>query len=523
MKYFLKNKPLTFGLLLFVIATCFTFYSCRKDSMHGGMAESEEALATHGVNLKVIQQKYNNSIAQNLKTSSVTPDQLKNIVGSIDVDWSTFVLYNNADSSQTIEFSVPDDHSLLLPGRAVDTARYRSKTSAVFILKSDTVNAAFFMKTVENGTTPGYVSTLTDFHYKHIPAGFSGNVLYFTLGRNFINGYAFVGGSISKALSVSAIVGSQQVNSTRPVKTDTYMYVNCTEETWDIYYTTIFEGVVTHRDYAYSITFTYCDLADDGGGGSFPPGGGVTGDGGVNPNLPPLCPPAPAVAAVKGKIIINLMPGGGGGSGGGGGGGTTPCVVPQPPAPPTTATVTNNIKNACLKSMVNSTISAGVSNQINTLIQNVFGSSTKMNLTFEESSTLIAEADGFTVPPPPMVNGALDVTVQLDVNHLPSYSQEYIARVIMHEALHAYMFANSINLNVQHEDMAINYVTKMGAALQQMFPGLSSQDAKNLSLGGLQLTTEFKNKIASDMGLLGSFEAINLAYAIGGSGTRCNN
>jgi len=69
----------------------------------------------------------------------------------------------------------------------------------------------------------------------------------------------------------------------------------------------------------------------------------------------------------------------------------------------------------------------------------------------------------------------------------------------------------------------VNYVTKMAASLQQMFPGLSLVDAENLSLGGLQLSATFQNTIASDLGLTGSFEATNIAYSTGSRGLRCNN
>ena len=55
-----------------------------------------------------------------------------------------------------------------------------------------------------------------------------------------------------------------------------------------------------------------------------------------------------------------------------------------------------------------------------------------------------------------------------------------------------------------------------------MFPDLSDRDAENLSLGGLQISDAFKNTIATDMELLGTFDAVNSAYSIGPAGKRCN-
>ncbi len=45
---------------------------------------------------------------------------------------------------------MPDDKGLLVPDSVVinDSLKYHSKTTAVFILRKDTVNMSFFMKTV---------------------------------------------------------------------------------------------------------------------------------------------------------------------------------------------------------------------------------------------------------------------------------------------------------------------------------------------------------------------------------------
>ena len=185
--------------------------------------------------------------------------------------------------------------------------------------------------------------------------------------------------------------------------------------------------------------------------------------------------------------------------------------------------VVNNVENPCLKSMVDATVNADISTQINNLIQGVFGTSTSLNIKFIDVTTLPDYVDGYTVPDLVVgTNGSINLTIQLNQNTMPHYSQEYIARVIMHEAIHAYMIANDIPLAAQHEDMIVNYTTRMAASLQQMFPNLSEGDAKRLSLGGLWMTPTYTNTIANDMGLSGSVDATLLAYSIGPNGIRCN-
>jgi hypothetical protein len=271
-----------------------------------------------------------------------------------------------------------------------------------------------------------------------------------------------------------------------------------------------------------------------GGGGGSTGGDGDGNTGGGGGTVPPDDPcagihsvsPSQAVNSTKEVNIVNPNPPDGSPNPPGDSGfpppepptqPSTPCVIAVP------VTIKNNVNDPCLKKMVDATIYAGVTNQINTLVQSVFGNSDKLNLTFVDVTTLDNRVDGNTQPNGFFdANGNLNITVQLNKNTMPHYSQQYISRVIMHEALHAYMIAKSIPPVEQHEDMAISYVTKMASSLQQIFPGLIDSDAKNLALGGLFQTTTFQNTVANDMGLSGSFDAIQSAYSIGSTGTRCN-
>ncbi|PWK75302.1 hypothetical protein LX99_03795 [Mucilaginibacter oryzae] len=192
----------------------------------------------------------------------------------------------------------------------------------------------------------------------------------------------------------------------------------------------------------------------------------------------------------------------------------SPCYVVN--------TITNNVQNPCLKNMVDSTMVSGISNQINSLIKDVFGGTEKLNLTFVDNVTLASGVEGHTE-----MNGGFDdfgnlnIQIQLNKDELPGYSQQYIATVIMHEALHAYLEAKGVDPKNQHENIIIDYVNKMSASLKIMFPGLTLSDAKNLSLGGLDQTTTFLYTVARDMKLSGDFAATQSAYSIGSLGKRC--
>jgi hypothetical protein len=198
-----------------------------------------------------------------------------------------------------------------------------------------------------------------------------------------------------------------------------------------------------------------------------------------------------------------------------GGGGSTGTGAAAP-------NVYDSIANPCLHAMVNATMRANVNTQISSLIASVFGVSPQVNIYYFDVTTLPSGVEGHTNSFNLDVEGNINIRFDLNQNSLPNASQQYIATVIMHEAMHAYLMANGVPDFLQHEDIAKTYVTKMATSLQQMFPGINSSDATNLALGGLQTTDTFKNTIANDLQLTGSFEATQMAYSIGSSGTRCN-
>jgi len=518
-------------LIVLTVLTVIIVNSCRKDVNQQKQTKGDAALTKHKISIADLKKNYYTGIGSGstnrFTTADVSQQTLAYIIGSLNVNWSTYTTTTYPDSTQVVEFSIPDDSTLLVPGSLAshDSIKYHSKTTAVFILRQDTINMSFFMKTVEDCSATGYQSVIKQLYYKQVPPTFNGNIYYFTLARQFINGYQWQNGTPVNTVSLSAstVQTQAQAGNKGRFKSDEIALTNCTTVGYGVYNVMVDANgdIISWQEQVGTINVTTCTITESGGTTSSTTtttsggGGGVAGD---PSKLPPPCVTQPAAVEVrsdKGRFINDVAAGGssGGSTGGSTGSTTTPCS--------TSEKITNDVQNPCLRSMVQATISGDVTNKINTIIQNVFGSSNTMNITFVDVSTLPSNADGFTNNNGGIVNGVLNTQIQLDNNHLPGYSQQYIARVIMHEALHAYLTANGTSESQQHESMIINYVTQMAGALQQMFPGLSDSDAKNLALGGLQLTSTFQTTIENDMALSGSFVATNMAYSIGSLGLRC--
>ena len=521
--------------LCFTIVFVAAIIGCHKEIEKFGQTGSESVLANRGINIAMLQKAYNKGINVNskLKTADVSQQTLANIISSLTVDWTSYTLFSYPDSTQVIEFTMPDDTSLLVPGQLAvhDSVKYQSKTAAVFIINQDTVTMSFFMKTIEDETAPGYQPVLNQLHYKQIPNTFTGNILYFSLSRQYLNGYSWSAGNITKAISLGA--GTPQPpqtpanNSVRKLKTDALQLTNCVEDDYEIYGLTISGGQITYADYIGTIVVTTCDIVDDGnpGGTSTTISGGATGDN-TTPNPNP-CTPAgssPAVESVKGKLVIDVTTGGSGGSSGGNTGGTTtPCST-------SSETITNNLKKPCASKVLDDLINDDLNGQVANIIQNVFGSSANINLDFEEAPNTATNAPPATssIPSTGMINGVktYNETITLNSSQVSGPSQEYLASVIIHEVLHAWLNYNNTyyqNQFRQHESIAQNYVAAVRDLLQQEFD-IDDHDANSLIMEGLSdiIGTSYYSNLLSSLNLtVGDIQTTSLLYKDGISGTSC--
>ena len=86
----------------------------------------------------------------------------------------------------------------------------------------------------------------------------------------------------------------------------------------------------------------------------------------------------------------------------------------------------------------------------------------------------------------------VDITLNSDL--LPNIAQEFAAKTMMHETLHAMFLANGDARNgiLQHNQIANSYIDALANALMSNFPNMSQQDAIALSWSGV----DFQNTTA---------------------------
>jgi hypothetical protein len=524
-KSYLRRHTYLFPIIL--ISVLSVINSCKKD----GTKDKQKAVITDPSVLEAKSWYESVYPLNNNKQSTQSITTTLDFSQRIKPDWNHVVTYTRFDDD-IIEMPLDSMTSAKMnlglkneKGDQVYNSAF-SRSSFLLIKQLGKYNAYIMTIVADPAYLKGNLNKLDHNKYNKRDSDFSGVVLYSTPKGTFVNGWTYKNGVITGNISGGITstgnntTGGDQTTQSLNTNNNAQKITVCTE--W--YQTVTFNGTSYSSYLGEScVTFTAGGGGDGGGAPGGTGGGSGGGSGSSSPSqgtIPNPCVPTvlnnisneqkTAVNSLQPQTAVTPI-----------GGFPPPTGIPCPSTPKNT-TVTNNVNNPCLKNMVNSTILSGVTNQINALISSVFGGSTTVNLTFTDTNSLPANFDGYTPPNGGIINGKLDVTVQLDVNHLPNYSQEYIARVIMHESLHAYLDARGISDQLQHEDIMVNYVTKMASSLQQMFPGLTNIDAKNLALGGLQGSPTFQSQIASDMGLDGTFVATNVAYSVGPSGTRCN-
>lgn len=181
-------------------------------------------------------------------------------------------------------------------------------------------------------------------------------------------------------------------------------------------------------------------------------------------------------------------------------------------------TITNNVTNPCISQQVNNAISESMTNEINTLIKNVFDVNDQINLTVDQVTYLDASVDaitdGYTTP-----SGALNIDISFNGNVMPLASQEYIMATLYHEFLHAILFHNGIEGGDHHESIVSGYLNILANDLIVHFPNLSQGEAMQLAWGGLQETSNWSSLSASEQA---SILATNTAHRDGQNGTNCN-
>lgn len=185
----------------------------------------------------------------------------------------------------------------------------------------------------------------------------------------------------------------------------------------------------------------------------------------------------------------------------------------------------NEVKDPCIRNMVQEAINRDCKNQITTFINSTFDKNPTMDITFTDAPLgNMLVGDGITNV---HVGGTgtcyIAVTLNSSPGALPDASKEYVAATIFHEAIHAWIDAtnttSSSSNSVSHETMtSATNIDMLSIALREMYPALSLQDAKDLAWGGLQKTTGWAALSQADKDRINQ---TNFDYKNGTKGVPC--
>lgn len=141
--------------------------------------------------------------------------------------------------------------------------------------------------------------------------------------------------------------------------------------------------------------------------------------------------------------------------------------------------IKDSLVNQCLIQALNQILlNQNINTTISTLINKIFNTNDKVNITYKESSSFVSTKLGNTVNDGYSLNSAgdtvLNITVSLNSNVLPGASQELIAVTILHEALHGYLDYTRIqgitgDPLAEHYYMSTKYIDLLRNAIQTTF------------------------------------------------------
>ncbi|MEZ2338098.1 hypothetical protein AB6735_20785 [Mucilaginibacter sp. RCC_168] len=157
-----------------------------------------------------------------------------------------------------------------------------------------------------------------------------------------------------------------------------------------------------------------------------------------------------------------------------------PCYVETP------TVITNNVKDPCLKTALNVMIDKNLTGRIASIINDVFNSSDKVNITFQEFNDPNAKPAKSEIPT--TNNGVFNETISLNLAQIKDASMEFKTIISVHEILHAYMNYNNqyfMQQFQQHKEIAKKYVDDIRGFVQQIYPSMDTDAANAIILNGI--------------------------------------
>lgn len=195
----------------------------------------------------------------------------------------------------------------------------------------------------------------------------------------------------------------------------------------------------------------------------------------------------------------------------GGGGGTNPTNPPPAPDPCRSTTtyskdgtrilsecgnydIHNDIDDPCLRRVTEAVISGDIQYDIQQSLRSIFGTTDKVNLYYRDVSDLPSNVAGEASYQTKDIPNEVNIKIVLNQNTLPDASQEYIVSTIVHESLHAYFRYKNTDAELDHENMASNYISWFMEIMSRTFPNIPQSDNYALAWGGLGETAAWDRK-----------------------------
>ena len=125
-------------------------------------------------------------------------------------------------------------------------------------------------------------------------------------------------------------------------------------------------------------------------------------------------------------------------------------------------------------------------------LYSIFDTRTKFSVVFKDldsASYNDPTSYGYCEEPDTLANGHVFYDIALNKDLLVKCSKEWVAMTYLHELIHAYLGTQNYDFttNIQHQTMALNYLTKMATTISQLFPNLSLQNAYCMAFYTLSL------------------------------------
>jgi hypothetical protein len=487
-KHFVHNNFVKVLSVILVSCLIFTINSCKKS------IAPEQLLANKEVNLTLLQSIYKNDTTGTALTISM--------INNRDVKWDR-IYFQQREKSRVMEFDIAADSHIWT--MSPNPANYFNKSSAVFLDFNDGTKFNFYMKVIEDHTDTTKQSLIRYVHYNSVPAGFNGEVMFYSLTNQFINGYKYTNGKIKGEYLPAKPVGTGggNIQSIGPKVNTMYVETYCFYDYLDTGWIDPNSGVYNPVQSTGSLVCYNNYFGSMSEGGANGDGGSVIGDpgssGGGDANSGSAQQPSPcntpgdsgvpnAITVTGGHAVVQQVAG-------------CPPVVPPPAESlPPVQQVTNNLKSPCLEAALSKVTSASINNLISNFYNNfAVGPKSQINIEIDEQSNLTStRTDGSGIVDiipargthnPNTNNYVITLNNGYLTDNIHNMSQEVWGQIIIHEILHILIYENQPAIAAQgtlydHAFIFKNLITPTRDLLMSSF-GISQDDAIDLALNGL--------------------------------------